>query len=65
MVDTVEAHLRAGTLRPRKRVSTDDLWTAVEWLRAYEGDPEEDANLASLATVADRLAREATRREQG
>lgn len=61
--DTVRGLIEAGRLAPRKRVSQDALWTAVEWLEAYEGDPDDDSgNLVELATVAAWLRREALRR---
>lgn len=63
-VATVEAHLASATLSPRRRMTANDMWLAVTWLRAYEGDPSEDPNMVALATVAANLAREATRRER-
>lgn len=65
--DTVRGHLDAGRVTPRARVTAADLWSAVEVLEAYEGDPAEDrpgcVGMTALATVAAWLRAEAQRRD--
>lgn len=63
MIDTIEVLLRDGKVKPRKRTTVDDLLLAADWLESYEGDPSDDVeNLTGLASVADKLRREAARR---
>lgn len=59
-VDTVRAHIEAGTVRVKMRTTEDDLRFAAEWLEAFEtSDP---AEVAALAAVARKLRAEADRR---
>ncbi len=65
IISTVEEHLDAGRIVPRKRLTRDALDLAATWLEAYEGDAEEDAdNLTELATVAAFLRRESAKRKR-
>lgn len=65
MTDTVHVHRQNDTIRVRQRTTVDDLWFAVEWLEAYEGDVDDDReNLESLAAVADFLRKQIARRNK-
>lgn len=71
MIDTVLAHVDSGEIKPRKRMTADDLRFAATWLHGYEGGTEADEdgaddreNMVAAATVAAWCNREAERREK-
>lgn len=64
MHGTTRHLVQSGDVTPSRRATVDDLEFAIEWLEAYEGDPEDDdgTNLTSAATVAEYLRREVAKR---
>lgn len=46
-----------------KRIKAEDLRFAAEWCRAYEGDVDDDDNMASAERMAEWLDAQADRRD--
>jgi hypothetical protein len=62
---TVLEHVETGEIKAKSRTTQNALEFAATWLEAYEGDPEDDRdNLTDLATVAQYLRREASKRKR-
>lgn len=62
---TVEQHVIDGTIVPRTRTTADDLDWAATWLEAYEGCPDTDKDVLTIAaTVAAALRRDSRQRRR-